>query len=41
MTSPTKIPQSSRADSWVNGMIAIGSAMFVLGLAVSASFAPD
>lgn len=41
MTSFTKIPHSSHADSWINGMIAIGSAMFVFGLAVSAAFAPE
>lgn len=41
MTSPTKIPHSSYADSWINGMIAVGSAMFVFGLAVSAAFAPE
>jgi hypothetical protein len=41
MTPFTRIAQRSHADSWINGMIAIGSAMFVFGLAVSAAFAPE
>jgi hypothetical protein len=41
MTLPAKKPQSSRADWWIKAMIAVGSAMFVFGLAVSAAFAPE
>jgi hypothetical protein len=41
MTWLTKIPGNSHADSWINAMIAVGSAMFVSGLAVSAAFAPE
>jgi hypothetical protein len=41
MTSLTRIAHSPRADWWINGMIATGSTMFVIGLAVSAAFAPE
>ena len=41
MTLLTSTAHNSQADKWINGMIAIGSAMFVFGLAVSAAFAPE
>ena len=41
MNSTTSITQNSRADFWINGMIAVGSTMFVIGLVISAAFAPE
>ena len=41
MASFAKTSQKRRADWWINSTIAVGSAMFVFGLAVSAAFAPE
>jgi hypothetical protein len=37
----SQIPDSSRADGWINATIAVGAGMFVFGLAISAAFAPE
>ena len=40
-SAPSRISGTSRADWWINATIAVGCGMFVLGLAVSAAFAPE
>ena len=38
---PSRIPDASSGDGWINATITIGSGMFVFGLTISAVFAPE
>jgi hypothetical protein len=41
MAFPARVEQKSRVDRWINALILVGSAIFVLGLTVSAIFARE